>query len=72
MDVTVICAIPSYTGKIEDKYKKKKFFFEELNGVRIVRVRVPEFTKGQILSRVKNILTYFFNARKATKKIRLF
>ena len=72
MDVTVICAIPSYTGKIEDKYKKKKFFFEELNGVRIVRVRVPEFTKGQILSRVKNILTYFFNARKATKKLGCF
>lgn len=68
-DVTVICTVPSYTGKVDDEYKGKKFFFEELNGVHIVRVSVPEFTKGNKLSRVKNILAYFFNARKATKKL---
>lgn len=58
-DVTVICVVPSYTGTIEDRYKKQKYYFEELNGVRIIRVRVPEFTKSNKISRVRNILAYF-------------
>ena len=67
-DITVICAVPCYTGKIEDKYKTEKFYFEEYKGIKIIRVSVPEFTKTNKKSRIKHILGYFFNSLKATKK----
>lgn len=67
-DVTVICVVPSYGGTIEEKYKTQKYYFEELNGVKIIRVRVPEFTKSDKMSRVKNILTYFFGALGASRR----
>ena len=68
-DITVICVVPSYTGKIEEKYKAKKYFREEINGVKIVRVGVPEFSKASKSSRIRNIITYFFRAMFATFKV---
>lgn len=67
-EVTVICVVPSYGGIIEEKYKTQKYYFEELNGVKIIRVRVPEFRKTNKMSRVKNILAYFFGALGASRK----
>lgn len=67
-DITVICVVPSYTGKIDEKYKTQKYYEEELNGVRVIRVRVPEFSKTNKISRVKNIVSYFFGAMGATFK----
>lgn len=67
-DVTIICVVPSYGGTIEDKYKTQKYYFEELNGVKAIRVRVPEFTKSNKMSRIKNILAYFFGALGASRK----
>ena len=71
-DITVVCTVPSYTGTIEDKYKTKKFYFENINGIKVVRVSVPEFTKSNKISRVKNILAYYFNAIKITKRLGKF
>ncbi|MDD2970415.1 MAG: glycosyltransferase family 4 protein [Lachnospiraceae bacterium] len=67
-NVTVICVVPSYIGIIEDRYKTQKYYFEELNGVRIIRVRVPEFRKSNKLSRIRNIVAYFFGALGASRK----
>ena len=67
-DVTVICTVPSYTGTIEEKYKEKKIYEEELNGVKILRVPVPEFSKSSKKSRIKNLLAYYTQAKKVTKK----
>ena len=67
--VTVICVVPSYLGVIEDKWKTQKYYFENINGVDVIRVSVPEFTKTSKKSRVKNILAYFFRAMKATGKV---
>lgn len=67
--VTVICVVPSYLGTIEDKWKTQKYYFENINGVDVVRVAVPEFTKSSKKSRVKNILAYFFRAMRATGKV---
>ena len=67
-DVTVICVVPSYGGTIDGRYKTQKYYFEELNGVKIIRVRVPEFTKTNKISRIKNILAYFFGALGASRK----
>lgn len=68
-DVTVICTVPSYTGMIEEKYKEKRFYREIINGVKVLRVPVPEFTKSSKKSRIKNLLAYFFGAKKATKEV---
>lgn len=65
-EITVICVVPSYLGTIEEKYKTQKYYHEEINGVKVLRVRVPEFSKSNKLSRVKNIVAYFFRAIKAT------
>lgn len=68
-DVTVVCTVPSYTGTIEEKYKKKKFYKEKINGAKIIRVPVPEFTKSSKISRIKNLAAYYINARKVTRMI---
>lgn len=68
-DITVICVVPSYLGTIEDKYKHQMFYRERINGVDILRIRVPEFSKTNTVSRIKNILAYFFGAMIATFKV---
>ena len=67
-DITVICVVPSYTGKIENKYKEKKYYYEDINGIKVIRVRVPEFSKANKKSRILNLLAYFFRAIWATLK----
>lgn len=69
-NITVICVVPSYGGKVEEKYKDKKYYYEKINDVNIIRVRVPEFDKTDKLSRVKNILVYFLRAMWATGKVK--
>ena len=68
-DITVICVVPSYDGKVDEKYKKKRIFKEKHDNIKVIRVRVPEFNKKNKISRIKNILTYFFNAIYATFKV---
>lgn len=68
-DITVICVVPSYLGSVEDKYKTRRFYRENINGVDILRIRVPEFSKTNTMSRIKNILAYFFGAMIATFKV---
>ncbi|WP_455615325.1 glycosyltransferase family 4 protein [Eisenbergiella sp.] len=68
-DITVICVVPSYLGTIEDKYKTQKYYEENINGVKVLRIRVPEFSKTNKMSRIKNILGYFFGAMAATFKV---
>lgn len=69
-DITVICVVPSYSGKIEKRYKEHKYYYENLNGMKVVRVRVPEFSKANKLSRINNLLAYFFRAIYATSKMK--
>lgn len=71
-DVTVVCEVPSYAMPLEDKYKINKYYFEEYKGMKVVRVRVPEVNKQSKISRVKYILSYFFNCIGATRKLGKF
>lgn len=66
---TVICTVPSYTGKIDQYYRKHKYYFENINGVDVLRIRVPEFRKNFALSRIINIVSYFFSAIFATFRV---
>jgi len=61
-EITVICVVPSYTGDIAPKYRTRKTYYESLNGINIVRVSVPQFSKSHKLSRVRNIVSYFVRA----------
>lgn len=71
-DVTVICEVPSYAMPLDDKYKTQKYYFEKYKGIKVVRVRVPEVNKQSKISRVKYILSYFFNCIGATRKLGKF
>lgn len=68
-EITVICAVPSYTGKIDDKYKNSRFFYDKYKEINIIRVSVPEFKKTNKFSRVKNISCYFINSLLALRKL---
>ena len=68
-DITIICVVPSYLGTVDDYYKTKRYFEENINGVSVLRIRVPEFSKSNKLSRIKNILSYFLGAISATFKV---
>lgn len=68
-DVTVICSVPCYTGKIEEKYKTKKYYYEEYDEIKIIRVRVKDFDKKNKKSRILHIISYFINAVFATFKV---
>lgn len=67
-DVTVICVVPSYDGTVAPAYRTRKTYFETMNGVNLIRVRVPAFAKQDKVSRVKNIVAYFFGALGAARK----
>ncbi|MCR5304552.1 MAG: glycosyltransferase family 4 protein [Lachnospiraceae bacterium] len=66
LEITVICVVPSYIGKVPGKYSDKAYYYESRNGVKIIRVRVPSYTKKQVTSRLINITTYFRRAIFAT------
>lgn len=68
-DVTIICTVPSYLGIIEEKYKQKKYYEEQIGGVKVFRVRVPEFAKTKKHSRIRNILSYFLGAMLVTFRV---
>ncbi len=67
--ITVICAVPCYTGQIDKSYKNANYFFEKLETIDIIRVRVKEFDKKKKLSRIFHILSYFFRSIFATFKV---
>lgn len=68
-NITVICVVPSYTGTVALAYKIKKYYEEEINGIKILRIRVPDFSKTNKISRIKNIFAYFFRSVFATFKV---
>ena len=69
-DITVICVVPSYGGKIDPEYRRNRFYYEEINGVHVIRVRVPEFDKTNKLSRISNIAAYAVRAALATFQVK--
>lgn len=67
--ITVICAVPSYDGKVAPDYRKRRYFEEEINSVHIIRIRVTEFVKTNKFSRIRNIIHYFVGAVSATFRV---
>ncbi len=68
-DTTIICTVPSYTGKIAERYTPHKYYPEIIHGIRVLRIRVPEFKKGYAVSRICNIASYFYRAIFATFRV---
>ena len=69
LKITAIYVVPSYFGTFEDKYKTQKYYEEEIYGVKVVRIRVLEFSKTNEKSIVKNIVSYFFGVMGMTFKV---
>lgn len=67
-EITVIAAFPNYIGKIPSIYLGKRLLEERYKDIKILRVKVPEFDKTNKKSRIKYVLSYFFNAIYAIKK----
>lgn len=70
-DITVLCAVPCYSGHIEDKYKikGKEVYDEQYGNIKILRVPVKEFDKTNKKSRVKHIFSYYNNCKKQIAKL---
>lgn len=68
-EITVICAVPCYTGTIPSEYKEKKIYYEDHEEVQIIRVPVREYSKANKKSRILNILDFWREAKKVTRKI---
>ncbi|WP_225047593.1 glycosyltransferase family 4 protein [Lacticaseibacillus kribbianus] len=68
-DITVICVVPSYSGTVAPAYQTQKYYRETINGIKVLRIRVPAFSKQNKRSRIRNILAYFFGAMAATFKV---
>jgi colanic acid biosynthesis glycosyl transferase WcaI len=56
-DITVIAAQPGYAGEKADN--KKRFEKDNLENIKVVRIKLPEVDKTSKLSRVKYIFSYF-------------
>ncbi len=69
-DVTVICSVPCYVGKIDDKYKGKKYFEENLDNIKSIRVSVEEYEKGKKITRINHILSFLKNSKKIIKMLK--
>lgn len=67
--ITVICAIPSYSGIVSEKDCSHRITTEHIKGIEIVRVKVSSFDKTKFLSRLRNLITYYFNVKYALKYI---
>ncbi len=70
-DITVLCAVPCYSGHVDDKYKikGKKLYEEKYGKIKILRVPVKEFDKKNKISRINHILSYYKNCKKQIKKL---
>lgn len=62
-NITVIANIPSYTGTEDNsQYQGKRFYYDKLENINVIRVHVPKVNKKSKVSRIKYILVYFINA----------
>jgi len=68
-DITVLCQIPNYTGNTNEKYKKATYYKEIYNDVTINRIITKPFDKSKKISRIINLIYYFRDFRKITKKL---
>ncbi len=62
MDVTVLCAVPSYLGAIPEAYRGRRYFCSRENGVRMIRIGVPAFDKTRKKQRIKSLFFYLLRA----------
>lgn len=67
-EITVIAAQPGYSQDTYSGNSKKKIEIEYWNGMKIVRVQLPQVNKRSKLSRMKYILQYFVLANIALLK----
>lgn len=68
-DITVVCAVPCYTGRVPSEYRERRLYIEEHGGVRIARVPVRSYSKQSKKERILNVLDFWRGARKVTRTL---
>lgn len=58
-NITVIAELPP---SMKDNSKRKKFHYDQLEKIKIIRIQLPEVDKTNKVSRLRYIASYFFNA----------
>lgn len=71
-EVKVIAAIPNYSSKVivKDEDKNKKYFNENIKGIDVYRIIVPNVDKRNKISRINYIFKYYLNSKSAIKNIK--
>ncbi|GGH84239.1 hypothetical protein JOD43_001958 [Pullulanibacillus pueri] len=65
-DITVFAAQPGYAGEKEES--TKRFQVDQLENIKVVRIKLPKVNKTSKVSRIKYILSYFIYAQIALLK----
>ncbi|OXM13114.1 glycosyltransferase family 4 protein [Paenibacillus herberti] len=60
--ITVIAAQPGYAGEKSETKDEPRYTEDSLEGIRILRIRLPEVDKRSKSSRLRYITSYFFHA----------
>jgi glycosyltransferase involved in cell wall biosynthesis len=68
-NISVISVVPGYTQSLQqNQYKGKSITYEKFENIDVVRVNATRLDKKKKISRLKHILSYFFNASHAILK----
>jgi glycosyltransferase involved in cell wall biosynthesis len=65
IDITVLTAMPNYPQMaIYDGYKGKKYFYEEMEGIKVHRSSIFVSGNKSIVNRLKNYFSFVYSSRK--------
>lgn len=68
-DITVLTAMPNYPQmEIHGKYRGLRYFYEEINGLKVHRAAIYVSKKRGIISRLKNYFSFVMNAYRIGKR----
>jgi glycosyltransferase involved in cell wall biosynthesis len=71
LDITILTAMPNYPQmEIYEGYKNKKYFYEEIEGLKIHRSKIFVSKNKSIVSRLRNYFSFVSSSAKAGNKIK--
>lgn len=69
-DITVLTAMPNYPQmEIHEKYKGLKYYYEEMNGLKVHRTSIYVSENRGIISRLRNYFSFVLSSYKVGKRI---
>ncbi len=70
VDITVLTAMPNYPkGEIFETYKGKKYYYEEMDGLKVHRTGIYATKSKKIIPRLRNYFSFVWTSFKAKNKL---